>query len=56
VQFERFAKVSQSFLFGIALASDMDVQALRNKPIALTPDSRGKRTLHVAILAYARAE
>ena len=56
MQFKRLAKISQSFLFGAPLAGDIHVQALRNKPVALTPDSRGKWTLHITILPYIRQE
>ena len=56
MQFKRLAKISQSFLFGAPLAGDIHVQALRDEPFALTPDSRGKGTLHITILPYIRHE
>jgi hypothetical protein len=48
VQFKRLAKISQSFLFGAPLAGDIYVQALRDEPVALTLDSRGK-VCHISV-------
>ena len=41
----------ESFFFGSALAGNIDIQALGNKPVPLAPNSSRKRTLHKTILA-----
>jgi hypothetical protein len=51
VQFQGLPQVLESFFFGSALAGNVDVQALGNKPVPLAPDSSRKRTLHETILA-----
>ncbi len=53
VQLERFAEIGQGFLLGAALAGDIQIQALRNEPVALTPDSGGKWAFHIAIFPHA---
>ena len=55
VQFQGLLQISQSFLFGLALACDIDLQALRDVPLPLAPNSRCERSLHYLILSQARA-
>ena len=53
VQLEPLAKIGQGFFLGASLAGDIHVQALRNEPVALTPDSGGKWTFHIMIFPHA---
>ncbi len=47
MQLKRFAQICDSLLFRLALAGDIQVQALRNEPIPLSPDRDRKRTFHM---------
>src|SRR6266852_3188033 len=51
VQCEGFSEILQCFCFRGALAGNIDLQALRYVPVTLTPDSRGKRSLHAIIVS-----
>jgi hypothetical protein len=42
VQLERLAKIGKSLLFSVALAGNIHIQALGNKPIALAPNGSRK--------------
>jgi hypothetical protein len=50
VQFQRFSEIVEGFLFRLALARNIYLEALRDKPISFTPDSCGERTFHRMIL------
>ena len=52
VQLKRLTKISQSLFFRAALAGNIHVQALRNKPVAFAPDRGRKWTFHITILPY----
>ena len=52
VQGQRFFEVVQRFVFRCPLTGDVDFKALRDVPIALSPNSRGKRSLHAPILSH----
>ena len=52
VQFEGFPEILERFFFRGALAGNIDFQALRHVPVTLTPDSRGKRSLHGFIVSH----
>ena len=54
MQLERLAKIGKSLLFSVALAGNIHVQALGNKPIALAPDGCGKWAFHIPILPHYR--
>ena len=49
VQLKHLAKICQSFFFSVALAGNIRLQALRNKPIALAPDRSRKWAFHIPI-------
>ena len=51
VWFQRFLQVGDSFFFGLALAGDIDFEALRDIPIPLAPDGSSKRSLQGDILS-----
>ena len=51
VKLQRFLQVGQSLFFGLALAGDIDFEALGNVPIPFAPNCSGKRSLHDHILA-----
>ena len=50
MQLERLAKIGQSLLFSVALAGNIHIQALGNKPIALAPNGGRKWAFHIPIL------
>ena len=52
VQFEGFPEILERFFSGSTLAGNIDFQALRYVPVTLTPDSRGKRSLHGLIVSH----
>jgi hypothetical protein len=52
MKFKRFLEVGQGLLFGRALAGDIDLEALRYKPVALSPHGCRERSLHEPILPY----
>jgi hypothetical protein len=51
VDIEGFAQVGESFFFGLALAGNVDFQALGDVPISFTPDGRGEGALHALRIA-----
>ena len=53
IQFQRFTKIGEGFVFSFALTCQIDLKALRYKPVPLTPDRRCERTLHSSILPQA---
>ena len=52
MKLQGFLQVRESLFFGLALAGDIDFQALRNVPSPFPPDSRSKRSPHVNILSH----
>ena len=46
MEFERFLQIGQRLLFALALAGNIKFQALRDVPIALTPNGCGERSFH----------
>lgn len=52
VEFEGFSEIIESFFFRGPLAGNIDFQALRHVPVTLTPDTRGKRSLHGFIVSH----
>jgi hypothetical protein len=51
VQFKRLLEVGKSFFFGFALAGNVEFQALRDVPFALTPNSSREWSLHISIIS-----
>jgi len=51
VQFNCLLEVRQSFFLGLSLTRDIELQALRDVPVSLTPDSSRERSLHVLIVS-----
>ena len=51
VQFNRFLEVGQSLVLGLALAGDVEFEALRDIPLPLAPNGSGKRSLHGLIVS-----
>lgn len=45
VELESFAQVGEDFFFGVALAGDVDFEALRDEPGSFTPNGRGEGAL-----------
>jgi len=54
MQFKRFPQVGKGFFLGLALAGDIDLQALGDVPLPLTPNGRGEWSLHDLIVSQAR--
>ena len=54
VQFQRLPQVGEGLFFRFTLAGDIEFEALRDVPIALTPDGRGERSLHELIVSHPR--
>ena len=54
VQFQRFLQVGKSLFLGLALAGDVEFQALGDIPLPLTPNGRSERSLHDLIVSQAR--
>jgi hypothetical protein len=52
VKLEGFRQVCESFLLALSLAGNIDFQALRDIPLPLAPNGRGKWSLHALILSY----
>ena len=48
VKFERLPQICESFFFRLALAGDIDFEALGDEPVPFTPYTRGERALHVS--------
>ena len=46
MQFKSLFQVGQRFLFRLALAGHIHLQALRDVPLPFAPNGCGKRTLH----------
>ena len=46
MEFEGFAQVGEGFFFGLALAGDVDFEALGDVPVSFTPNGRGEGALH----------
>ena len=53
VQFQSFFQICEGLFFGVALAGDIDFQALGDIPLPFAPDGCGERSLHVRIVAQA---
>jgi len=53
VQFQGFLQVGESFFFGLALAGDIDLEALRDVPVSLAPYCRCEWSLYNIILPQA---
>lgn len=51
MQLQRFLQVREGFFFRLTLAGDIDLKALRDIPITLTPHGRRKWPFHSSILA-----
>jgi hypothetical protein len=51
VKLQRFLQVGEGLFFGLALAGDVDLEALRNVPVPFAPNCSGKRSFHEHILA-----
>jgi hypothetical protein len=46
VEFECLSQIGEGFVFGSALACDIDFQALGNEPVSFAPSGRCERFLH----------
>ena len=55
VQFNRFLEVGESLFLGLALAGDVEFQALGDIPLPLTPNGSREWTLHDLIVSQERA-
>ena len=53
VQFEGFLQVGKSLFLGLALAGDIEFQALGDVPLPLTPNGRSEWSLHDPIVSQA---
>lgn len=51
VQFQRLFQVRQGLFFGFTLAGHIDLQALGDEPLPLTPNGCSERTRHAHILS-----
>jgi hypothetical protein len=47
VELDGFGQIRESFFLALALTGNIDLQTLRNIPVPLAPNSRGKWSLHV---------
>ena len=54
VQFQRFLQVGQCLFLGLALAGDIEFQALRDVPLPFTPYGRGEWSLHDLIVSQVK--
>jgi hypothetical protein len=54
VQFNRFLEVGKSLFLSLALARDIEFQALGHIPVTFSPNGSGKRSHHVHIVSQAR--
>ena len=52
MEFERFLQIGQRLLFALALAGNIKFQALRDVPIALTPNGCGGYLQTIRGLGY----
>jgi hypothetical protein len=52
VKLQCFFQIGKSLFFALALAGDIDFEALRNIPVPFTPDGRSERSLHYHILSH----
>ena len=52
VKLEGFSEIFERLVFRGALTGNVDFQALCDVPVALTPDGRGERSLHVIIVSH----
>ena len=52
MEFQCFLQIGESFLFGLALAGHIDLQALGDVPLPLTPDCRREWSLHNLIVSH----
>ena len=53
VKLQRLLQISQGLVFALALAGNIQLQALRDVPIPFTPNGCGERSLHNYILSQA---
>ena len=51
VKLQRFGKVRKSFFLGLALAGDIELEALGDKPLPISPYGRGEWPLHSLIVS-----
>jgi hypothetical protein len=54
VQLQRFPQVGESLFFSLALACDVEFEALGDAPLPLAPDGRGERSFHDFIVSQAK--
>ena len=54
MQFNRLLEVGKGFFLGLALAGDVEFQALGDVPFPLTPNSSREWSLHDLIFSQAR--
>jgi hypothetical protein len=52
MKFECFLQIGKSLFFRFTLAGDINLQALRDIPVPLAPDSCGEWSLHDHILSH----
>ena len=50
VEFERFAEIGESFVFGFAVAGDVDLGALSDEEVVFFPGSCGEYLFHGRVL------
>jgi len=55
VQFNRFLEVGESLVLGLALAGDVEFEALGDIPLPFAPNSGRKWPFHVLIVSQARS-
>ena len=55
VQFQRFCQIGKSLFLGLALAGDVEFQALGDVPLPFTPNCRREWSLHDLILSQGDA-
>ena len=53
VQFNRFLEVGKGLFLGLALAGEVELEALGDIPLPLAPNGSGKRSLHDLIVSQA---
>ena len=51
MQFESFAQVGEGFFLCLALACDIDFEALGDVPVSFTPNGRGEGAFHAPRIA-----
>ena len=52
MKFKRFLEVGEVLLFSLALAGDIDFEALRYVPVGFSPHGCRERSLHEPVLPY----